>query len=70
MRNRTVVIAGATGVVGHAALEHFAENAEKVIQGTPGAIDVQMQREGGKPYAEVREPFRYYLTPDGWKQGG
>ncbi len=41
------------------ALEHFAENAEKVIQGTPGAVDVQMQREGGKPYAEVRlDPAR------------
>lgn len=37
-----------------AALERFAEAAEKVIQGTPGAADVQMQREGGKPYAEVR----------------
>lgn len=28
MRNRTVVIAGATGVVGHAALEHFAERGD------------------------------------------
>ncbi len=37
-----------------AALERFAEAAEKVIQGTPGAADVQMQREGGKPYAEIR----------------
>ncbi len=37
-----------------AALETFAEQAEKIIQGTPGAVDVQMQREGGKPYAEVR----------------
>jgi Cu(I)/Ag(I) efflux system membrane protein CusA/SilA len=36
------------------ALERFAEAAEKVIQPTPGAADVQMQREGGKPYAEVR----------------
>jgi Cu(I)/Ag(I) efflux system membrane protein CusA/SilA len=36
------------------ALEHFAEAAEKIIQGTPGAADVQMQREGGKPYAEIR----------------
>ncbi len=36
------------------ALEEFAEAAEKVIQPTPGAADVQMQREGGKPYAEVR----------------
>jgi Cu(I)/Ag(I) efflux system membrane protein CusA/SilA len=42
-----------------AALERFAETAEKVIQGTPGAVDVQMQREGGKPYAEVRlDPAR------------
>ncbi|MDO8543654.1 MAG: efflux RND transporter permease subunit [Opitutaceae bacterium] len=36
------------------ALERFAEAAEKVIQPTPGAVDVQMQREGGKPYAEIR----------------
>jgi copper/silver efflux system protein len=36
------------------ALERFAETAEKVIQPTPGAADVQMQREGGKPYAEIR----------------
>ncbi len=36
------------------ALERFAEKAEKIIQTTPGATDVQMQREGGKPYAEVR----------------
>ena len=36
------------------ALERFAEKAEKIIQTTPGAADVQMQREGGKPYAEVR----------------
>ena len=31
------------------ALERFAEAAEKVIQPTPGAADVQMQREGVKP---------------------
>ncbi len=37
-----------------AALEAFAESAEKIIQSTPGAADAQMQREGGKPYAEVR----------------
>ena len=37
-----------------AALERFAEAAEKVVQTTPGAVDVQMQREGGKPYAEAR----------------
>jgi copper/silver efflux system protein len=36
------------------ALERFAEAAEKIVQGTPGAVDVQMQREGGKPYAEIR----------------
>lgn len=36
------------------ALEEFAEAAEKIIQPTLGATDVQMQREGGKPYAEVR----------------
>ncbi|PAW68404.1 MAG: hypothetical protein B9S34_02600 [Opitutia bacterium Tous-C1TDCM] len=36
------------------ALERFAEAAEKVVQETPGAADVQMQREGGKPYAEIR----------------
>lgn len=41
------------------ALERFAEQAEKIIQGTPGAVDVQMQREGGKPYAEIRlDPAR------------
>jgi len=41
------------------SLERFAESAEKVIQGTPGAADVQMQREGGKPYAEIRlDPAR------------
>ncbi len=41
------------------ALERFAEAAEKVIQPTPGAADVQMQREGGKPYAEIRlDPSR------------
>jgi Cu(I)/Ag(I) efflux system membrane protein CusA/SilA len=42
-----------------AALERFAEAAEKIVQTTPGAVDVQMQREGGKPYAEVRlDPAR------------
>jgi Cu(I)/Ag(I) efflux system membrane protein CusA/SilA len=42
-----------------AALERFAETAEKIIQGTPGAVDAQMQREGGKPYAEIRlDPAR------------
>ena len=35
-------------------LEHFAEQAEKIIQTVTGAVDVQMQREGGKPYAEIR----------------
>lgn len=37
-----------------AALERFAEQAEKVLRRVPGAADVQMQREGGKPYAEIR----------------
>lgn len=37
-----------------AALEAFAEQAEKVVRRVPGAGDVQMQREGGKPYAELR----------------
>ncbi len=37
-----------------AALERFAEKAEKLIQATPGTADAQMQREGGKPYAEIR----------------
>ena len=36
------------------ALERFAEAAEKIVRGVPGAADVQMQREGGKPYAEIR----------------
>ncbi len=41
------------------AMERFAEAAEKIIQMTPGAADVQMQREGGKPYAEIRlDPAR------------
>ncbi|MCK6491167.1 MAG: efflux RND transporter permease subunit [Planctomycetes bacterium] len=35
-------------------LERFAEQAEKIVQAVPGAADVQMQREGGKPYAEIR----------------
>ncbi len=51
-----------------AALEQFAEAAEKVIQGTPGATDVQMQREGGKPYAEIHlDParlLRFGVTPE------
>ncbi len=50
------------------ALEQFAEAAEKVIQGTPGATDVQMQREGGKPYAEIHlDPvrlLRFGVTPE------
>ena len=36
------------------ALEVLASQAEKIIQGVPGAVDVQMQREGGKPYGEIR----------------
>ena len=51
-----------------AGLEEFAEQAEKVIQRVPGAVDVQMQREGGKPYAEVRldqrKLARYGLTTE------
>ena len=35
-------------------LERFAEQAEKIMQMVPGAADVQMQREGGKPYGEIR----------------
>ncbi len=42
-----------------AAMEAFAEAAEKLIQGVPGAAEVQMQREGGKPYTEIRlDPAR------------
>ena len=36
------------------AMEAFAERAEKILQTVPGAADVQMQRDSGKPYAEVR----------------
>ena len=36
------------------ALERFAQQAERILQQVPGAADVQMQREGGKPYAEIR----------------
>ena len=38
----------------HAALERVAEQVEPLLRGVPGAVDVQMQREGGKPYAELR----------------
>jgi Cu(I)/Ag(I) efflux system membrane protein CusA/SilA len=38
----------------HAVLERLAEQAEVVVRGVAGAADVQMQREGGKPYAELR----------------
>lgn len=38
----------------HAALERTAEQAEAVIRQVTGAADVQMQREGGKPYVEIR----------------
>jgi Cu(I)/Ag(I) efflux system membrane protein CusA/SilA len=38
----------------HAALEHLAERIEPLLRGVRGAADVQMQREGGKPYAELR----------------
>ena len=41
------------------ALERFAAQAEALIAGVPGATDVQVQREGGKPYAELRlDPAR------------
>nr|MBA3684199.1 efflux RND transporter permease subunit [Planctomycetota bacterium] len=50
------------------SLERFIEAAEKVVSGTPGAADVTAQREGGKPYAEVRLDHarlaRFGLTPD------
>ena len=36
------------------AIERFITAAEPVIQGTPGATDVQANRESGKPYAEIR----------------
>ena len=36
------------------ALERFAAQAEALIAGVPGATDVQVQREGGKPYVELR----------------
>jgi copper/silver efflux system protein len=38
----------------HAALERVAEQVEPLLRGVRGAADVQMQREGGKPYAEFR----------------
>ncbi len=38
----------------HAALERVAEQVEPLLRGVRGAADVQMQREGGKPYAELR----------------
>jgi copper/silver efflux system protein len=38
----------------HAALERLAEQIEPLLRGVRGAADVQMQREGGKPYAELR----------------
>ncbi len=42
-----------------AAMERFAEGAERIIAQVPGAVDVQMAREGGKPYAELRlDPAR------------
>jgi len=50
------------------SLDRFVEAAEKVIIGTPGAADVTAQREGGKPYAEIRLDHerlaRFGLTPD------
>ncbi|HEX3131960.1 MAG TPA: efflux RND transporter permease subunit, partial [Planctomycetota bacterium] len=38
----------------HDALERVAEQVEPLLRGVTGAADVQMQREGGKPYAELR----------------
>ena len=53
-------------------LERFAEQAEKVVQMVPGAADVQMQREGGKPYAEIRldkeRMARFGITTEGIMQ--
>ena len=50
------------------ALERFADKAEKIIAGVPGAADVQMQREGGKPYGEIRldreRMARFGITPE------
>jgi Cu(I)/Ag(I) efflux system membrane protein CusA/SilA len=50
------------------SLERFIEAAEKIVIGTPGAADVTAQREGGKPYAEVRldsaRLARFGLTAD------
>ncbi len=49
-------------------LERFIESAEKVVQGVPGAVDVTAQREGGKPYAEIRLDYerlaRFGITAD------
>ncbi len=36
------------------ALERVAEQIEPLLRQVQGAADVQMQREGGKPYAELR----------------
>jgi Cu(I)/Ag(I) efflux system membrane protein CusA/SilA len=53
-------------------LERFAEQAEKIVQMVPGAADVQMQREGGKPYAEIRldqeRMARFGITTEGVMQ--
>ncbi len=53
-------------------LERFAEQAEKIVQMVPGAADVQMQREGGKPYAEIRldqeRMARFGITAEGVMQ--
>ena len=38
----------------HVAMERLAEQIEPILRGIPGTMDVQMQREGGKPYAELR----------------
>ena len=50
------------------AMEAFAAQAEQLIRQVPGASDVKMQREGGKPYAEVRldqeRMARFGITSD------
>lgn len=56
-----------------AGLERFAEQAEKIVQRVPGAADVQMQREGGKPYGEIRldqeRMSRFGITSEQVMQG-
>jgi Cu(I)/Ag(I) efflux system membrane protein CusA/SilA len=51
-----------------AALDAFATQVEPLLAAVPGAADVQMQREGGKPYGELRLDLeqlnRFGLTPE------